>query len=84
MERENHFAYSSADFLTCSGYYQADVEKANHRCLQYVTAQLCRGPLNLLEENKAVAASPISNHFLIVHLLGTQILICVFACIPLL
>lgn len=47
MERENHFAYSSADFLACSGYYQADVEKANHRCLQYVTAQLGRGSLNL-------------------------------------
>lgn len=25
------------------------LEKAKHRCLQYMTAQLCRGALNLLE-----------------------------------
>lgn len=51
----------------------------------YITAQLCRGALNLnlLEENQAVVGSSVSDHFLIIQVLGTQMLVCMFACMPL-
>lgn len=58
------------------------IEEANLRCLQYMAAQLCRGALHLPEVNESVVRSPISNHFLIVQVLETQILICVCICTP--